>query len=229
MKLTRKTGVLIALPLLLIAGLAVSVLVLPNEYPTLQSARRSFVIEEDFTKVRKVLVRKDGAKQIITMGGGSEFVEQRWEEGTAATDSENLGEALLKNVISSEPDWELELHGTLKVRTLDDYVGEHVVALDQDVVIVPDSLKSVVNLREGTDRLLQYEMTTRFERQPEEGNTRVELSLAQEILTEAPWFAHGIADRRVRASVEKTLTNQEAAIRRFIQDNIDDVPLLPLR
>ena len=229
MKLTRKTGILIALPLLLIAGLAASMLILPNKYPTLQSAQRSFVIEDDFTKVRKVLVRKDGAKQIITMGGGSEFVEQRWEEGTAATDSENLGEALLKNVISSDPDWELELHGTLKVRTLDDYVGKHVVTLDQDVVIVPDSLESVVHLREGTDRLLQYEMTTRFVRQPEEGNTLVELSLAQEILTDAPWFAHGIADRRVRASVEKTLTNQEAAIRQFIQDNIDDVPLLPLR
>jgi hypothetical protein len=55
------------------------------------------------------------------------------------------------------------------------------------------------------------------------------LQLAQRILTDAPWFAHGIADRRVRASVEQTLANQEAAIRKLVADNIDDVPLLPLR
>jgi hypothetical protein len=55
------------------------------------------------------------------------------------------------------------------------------------------------------------------------------LALTQEILTDAPWFAHGIADRRVLASVEKTLENQEAAIRKVIADNIGDVPVFPLR
>jgi hypothetical protein len=49
------------------------------------------------------------------------------------------------------------------------------------------------------------------------------------ILTDAPWFAHGIADRRVRQSAERTLANQERAIRKLIQENIDDVPLFPLR
>jgi len=70
-------------------------------------------------------------------------------------------------------------------------------------------------------------MTTRLER--EEDHTRVTLKLTQEINTDAPWFAHGIADRRVRASVEQTLANQEDAIRQLIADNREKKWLLPLK
>ena len=59
----------------LLIALVASGWVLPREYPTEQTATRSFVIDEDFTKVRKIMVRTDAAKEIVTMGGGSEFVE----------------------------------------------------------------------------------------------------------------------------------------------------------
>ena len=220
----------------LVASLVVlfvaSIFVLPREYPTQQSATLSFVIEEDFTKVRKIMVRTDAAKEIVTMGGGSEFVEQRWQDGSAKPGGKDFGEALLRGVLSGNPDWQLELHGTLKVRTLDPYinkngVGQNVVTLQQDVEIVPDSIQSDTKLIEGSERLLGYAMTTRLER--EEEHTRVTLKLTQEIKTDAPWFAHGIADRRVLASVEKTLANQEIAMRKLIADNRDKNWLLPLR
>ena len=121
------------------------------------------------------------------------------------------------------------MHGTLKVLTKDSYIGEHEIALEQHVVITPDSLVSEVHLKESTARLKKYDMTTKFGRDPQSGNTVVELALTQEILTDAPWFAHGIADRRVLASVEQTLANQEEAIRKVIAENIGDVPLFPLR
>ncbi|MBX3425762.1 MAG: hypothetical protein KF688_08790 [Pirellulales bacterium] len=193
-------------------------LIFRGEYPTEQSSTRSFTLPVDFTTVRKVLVRKDGAKQIIAMGGDSEFVEQKWS--AIGGDVESL--KLL------EPDWRLELHGTLKVKTLDDYVGEQVVALAQDVTITVDELDSKVELKEGSERLAGYAMRTQF-RRSEEGKTEIELSLKQKIVTDAPWFAHGIADRRVKAAVEKTLANQERAISEFIEANKNDVPLLPLR
>jgi hypothetical protein len=72
-------------------------------------------------------------------------------------------------------------------------------------------------------------MKTHFDRDAETGKTKVSLELTQMILTHAPWFAHGIADRRVRESAERTLANQERAIRKLIAENIDDVPLFPLR
>jgi hypothetical protein len=192
-----------------------------GEYATTQGATRSFRIDDNFTGVRKVLVRTDSAKQIVTMGGGSEFISQKWQTGGADVGS-------LRQLVE-DPNWRIELHGTLKVLTKDDYIGEHEITLDQHVVITPDSLVSEVHLKEPTARLKKYDMTTKFGRDPQTGNTIVDLALTQEILTNAPWFAHGIADRRVLASVERTLANQETAIRKVIADNIADVPLLPLR
>jgi len=230
MKFSRKflVGSVVAVLLLLFVA---SIFVLPREYPTQQSATLSFVIAEDFTKVRKIMVRTDAAKEIVTMGGGSEFVEQRWRDGSAKPGGKDLGEALLRGVLSSHPDWQLELHGTLKVRTLDPYinknsVGQNVVTLQQDVEIVPDYLQSDTKLIEGSERLLDYAMTTRLER--EEDHTRVTLKLTQEIKTDAPWFAHGIADRRVLASAKKTLANQEVAMRKLIEANRDKNWLFPL-
>jgi hypothetical protein len=204
----------------LIVGLVVAVglaLIYGGEYETEQSATRSFTLDHDFTVVRKILVRKDGAKQLVVMGGGSKFRDQKWDEVTGDFDPFPL-----------PADWRLELHGVLAVTTQDDYVGEQDIDLKQDVTITPDELHSVVDLTEPAERLRDYRMTTHFERGAD-GRTRVELELSQRILTDAPWFAHGIADRRVRASVERTLANQEAAIRRLVAENLDDVPLLPLR
>ncbi len=201
----------------IVAGLAD-----PGEYETEQSATRSFTIDEDFTKVRKILVRKDGAKQLVTLGGGSVFRDQKWDQVGGDVESLKL----------LDPEWTLTLHGVLQVTTEDDYIGEQDIDLVQDVRITPDLLDSVVKLANPAERLRDYEMRTHFERvEPAggAGTTRVELTLMQRIRTDAPWFAHGIADRRVKASVEKRLENQEAAIRKFIADNINDVPLLPLR
>lgn len=193
-----------------------------GEYATTQGATRSFTIADNFTGVRKVLVRTDAAKQIVTMGGGSTFVSQDWQ-----TVGGDVGSSLRELI--DDPNWRFELRGTLKVMTKDDYIGEHEIALDQRVVITPDSLVSEVHLKEPTARLKKYDMTTRFFRDLKSDSTIVDLSLTQEILTNAPWFAHGIADRRVLASVERTLANQETAIRKVIADNIGDVPMFPLR
>ncbi|MCG8450997.1 MAG: hypothetical protein MI725_15625 [Pirellulales bacterium] len=224
MERRRRNILWIAAPLLLavVAGL-----VWRGEYTTEQTAELSFLIEDDFTKVRKIMVRTEAAKEIVTMGGGSEFVEQTWEGGDVDAGGEDLGKALLQNVFSSNPDWELKLFGTLKVRTLDEYIGQSVVTLEQDVEITPDYLQSDTDLKQGSERLLGYAMTTRLER--EEDHTRVRLKLTQEIKTDAPWFAHGIADRRVRASAERTLVNQETAMRQLIADNRDKNWLFPLR
>lgn len=231
MAISRGVKLGLGLPLLALVGAIVAGLIWRGEYPTRQTAELSFVIDHDFTKVRKIMVRTDAAKEIVTMGGGSEFVEQNWNDMSAEPGIKGkigegaIGQALLKNLLG-EAEWELKLQGTLKVRTLDEYIGQNVVTLEQDVEVVPDHLQSDTKLIEGAGRLLDYAMTTRLER--EEDHTRVILKLTQEINTDAPWFAHGIADRRVLASAEKTLSNQETAMRQLIEDNKDKSWLFPL-
>ncbi len=198
-----------------------------GEYTTKQTATRSFTIEDDFTNVRKIMVRTNAAKQIVTMGGDSEFVDQQWQDADVDTGGENIGKALLKSVLSADPDWKLELDGTLQVRTLDEYLGQNVIKLKQHVEIVPDRIESQVELLEGSERLLDYSMSTRLSREGQQ--TKVELELTQQIKTNAPWFAHGIADRRVRASAKRALANQESAMRQLIKENADKAGLFPLR
>jgi len=229
--MSRSLALKIALGVLLVVvAMVASGLIWRGEYPTEQTATRSFVIEQNFTKVRKIMVRTNAAKEIITMGGDSEFVEQQWDDGSMnpGIEMEKIGEgAILNTLLKGGPDWELNLQGTLKVRTLDDYVGQNVVTLEQEVEIVPDFLQSDTKLLEGSERLLGYDMTTRLEREGEQ--TRVELSLTHKIKTDAPWFAHGIADRRVKASAEQTLANQEDAMRKLIDENKDQDWVFPLK
>ncbi len=211
--------------LALVAAFAAS-WVLTAEYTTEQTVERSFVIDMDFTKVRKIMVRTNAAKEIVTMGGTSEFVEQKWEEGSVNTGSENLGEALLKTVFSPDPDWKIELHGILKVRTLDDYVGREVVTLNQHVEIQPNEIHSESILEKGSERLKGYALTTILKR--EEDHTRIDLKLTQEIKTHAPWFAHRIAERRVRESAARAVEKQEQAMIELIDENKDKSWLFPL-
>ncbi len=209
----------------LIVAFAVS-WVLTIGYVSQQTVERTFVIDQDFTKVRKIMVRTDASKEIITMGGTSEFVEQKWEGGSVQAEGENIAEALLKTVLSPDPNWSLKLDGILKVRTLDDYVGHEVVTLQQAVQIQPNFIDSQSQLTEGSERLLDYALTTRLEREGD--HTRVTLKLMQKIKTHAPWFAHGIADNRVRASAARSLEKQEAAMTKLIDDNKDKDWLFPL-
>jgi hypothetical protein len=209
----------------LVAAFAAS-WVLTGEYTTEQTAERSFVIDEDFTKVRKIMVRTNAAKQIITMGGTSEFVEQKWEEASIQSPKGTVAEALLSAVLSPDPGWKLELVGELKVRTLDDYVGKEVVELKQTVEITPDLINSVSDLVKGSERLLGYKMITRQEREGD--HTRITLTLTQKIKTHAPWFAHGIADRRVYESAMNSVKRQEAAMIKLIDENKDQSWLFPL-
>jgi hypothetical protein len=209
-----------------VVGLFALSWVLTQGYNSRQTVERSFVIDLDFTKVRKIMVRTNAAKEIITMGGTSEFVDQKWSGGSLQAEGDSFGEALLKSVFSPDPGWQINLEGDLKVRTLDEYVGREVVTLRQNVTINPDFINSATKLVEGSPRLLDYEMTTRLER--EENHTRVTLRLSQEIRTHAPWFAHRIANKRVAASAENALIRQQSAMTRLIDENKDQAWLFPL-
>ena len=166
-------------------ALVVAGLINGGTYATVQTVERSFVVDVDFTKVRKILVRTDATKQIVTMTGDTQFVEQRW----------NAVGAGLEGLELRDLKWNLELHGTLVVRTHDPYIGIHEIELNQEVKIDRDQVYSDVELERPTERLKQYEMMTSFTRTAS-GTTHVRQRLKQEIVTDAPWFAHFIADRK---------------------------------
>ncbi|MEQ8211935.1 MAG: hypothetical protein RH917_19210 [Lacipirellulaceae bacterium] len=218
--------ILVILAVLLVVGVVAGFFI-RGEYVTEQTVERPFTIAEDFTKVRKIMVRTNAAKEIVTMGGDSEFVDQKWEGGDVDLGEKKVGEGKILDMIAGGGGWQIDLTGELQVRTTDEYIGKNEIKLQQVVKIDPDEIDSQVRLKKPGEKLLDYQMTTNLQR--DEQQTKVTLKLTQKIKTEAPWWAHSIADRRVKASAAKTLENQEAAMRELIDENSDDVGLLPLK
>ncbi|MGD9721727.1 MAG: hypothetical protein AB7O59_05430 [Pirellulales bacterium] len=205
------------LVLLAILGLVASTLVISNDYPTAQTMEVTFRLPEEFTQVRNILMRTDATRQITTLAGDNDFLEEEWTKLGGGLDSLRLWK-----------DWRLELRANLKVRSRDDYIERPEVTLKQVVNIKNDEVISTIVLDQGSKRLRQYELVTHYERDDQAKNTLVRLRLTQEILTTAPWFAHWIADNRVRASAQRQLANQERAIKQLIADNHDKARLLSL-
>ena len=182
----------------------------PREELCAQIARNEFVIDEDFSKVRKILVRTKATEKIVALGESSEFVgEQQQLEGIKFSDFKlSLGVA-----------------GELKVRTDDPYVGQHLITLDQDVELNLDRLVSQLSLAEGSDRLRGYDCRTEFGRDGEKTVVNCELKLT--IKTTAPRIAVGYANRRVKESAQAALDTQERAIRKVVEDNRHKKWILP--
>jgi hypothetical protein len=167
MKLPRNSvlvAALAAVPVVTGVTLAIVLSLVRGKYETEQSATRTFTIDVDFTSVRKIFVRRDAAKQLVTMGGGSKFLDNKWEA--------IVGDLGPLKLIDAE--WRLELHGKLRVLTQDDYVGEQEIELAQGVEIERDFLHSEVDLAKPAERLRDYRMTTHLERD-DSGKTSVQL------------------------------------------------------
>jgi hypothetical protein len=138
MAISRKARWWIGLPLAALVAAIVLGLVFRGEYETEQSVTRTFTLDANFTDVRKILVRTDGAKQIITMAGDSRFLDQSWSALGVDLDAEqrdaekNGAPSPAIPAVSPDPapllqlmlnpQWKLELHGTLRVQSNDEYI-----------------------------------------------------------------------------------------------------------
>lgn len=196
---------LLAMAILAVALLGISMLVISNQYPTEQTATVEFPLPDAFAETRKILIRTGATKQIITMAGDNTFLEEKWSK--------------VGGSFNPFKPMHLELQGTMKVQSNDEYVGKPIVELTQDTRIALDEVHSHAKMAKAGERLLDYDLVTHFLSDDENGNTLVKLQLTQKVLTKAPWFAHGVADRRVLASANRALLNQKRAIIKLMDEN----------
>ena len=206
MKPSTRKLLITAFALLLIVAvvLGISMLVISNQYPTTQTAVVTFELPDEFRSVRRILIATGATKQIITMAGDNQFLEEKWS---------NVGGAF-----NPFKPMRLEIQGTMKVQSNDEYVGKPIVHLSQTTRITADEVHSHAKMIKPDVRLLDYDLVTHF-RKGEADNTLVELTLTQRVLTTAPWFAHRVADRRVLESAERALGNQKRAILKLMDEN----------
>lgn len=205
MKPRKLSRIVLAMVALAIALFAISMLVISNQYPTEQTATVEFHLPDSFRETRAILIRTGATKQIITMAGDNQFIEEKWS---------NIGGAF-----NPFKPMKLEIQGTMKVQSNDEYVGKPIVDLTQTSRITADEVHSHAKMIAPGERLLDYDLVTHFLRDKDQENTLVKLKLTQKILTKCPWFAHRIADRRVFESAEKSLLNQKRAILKLMDEN----------
>jgi hypothetical protein len=205
-------GVVLAAMLTIVAA----AVVWPRSLPVRQTARETFYLDLPFETVCRILLLSEATDDIVTLGGMGDLKEYE---------------------LTQRPDWgqviglfaskrSLQAKATMQLQTVDEeYVGSHLITLKQDVDIHHDSLHSTIELEKGTDRLHDYENTTRF--LPDGERTKVETAITLDILVTAPNFAHNYAVERVRANAERKVANQIGAIRQIIETN-KDKPLISL-
>ena len=217
LKKTLLIAVVIALP-------ALFVLLVPLPYEASALVENEYVIDEPFSRVRKIMVRTNAVKEVVGMSK-SEFVDQQWD-----TLNLDVGQ-LLRN-----SQWEISGQGRLKVLTKDPYVGEHLITLLQDVEVKEEQIHVVTSLETPTDRLRDYRAESSFgtalpelaaaaAAAPE--TTLVRSSLLLTIATSTPLVWRSVALKRVHEAAEESLAAQEAAIRRVVDQNRNSLLILP--
>ena len=193
----------------------VLVAAVPLRYQTAATVEHRYVLEEPFSRVRKILVRTNAVKNVVGMTN-SEFIDQQWEQLSLDVDR-----------LLFDAQWNVQGEGQLRVRTKDEYVGEHVIDLRQRVDIQPDLMHVTTKLQTPTDRLKDYDVATTFG-EDSGGGTLVQSQLTLEIDTSAPLLFRSVARRRVREAAYRSLHGQEVAIRQVVDQHRDEVLILPL-
>ena len=178
--------------------------ILDNHYVADVTVNRSFTVDIPFESFRKIMVRTDAARDIMNAGEESSLVSQHWNGHSFHLDRISL----------TNPDWDIEANGTLKVRINNHYLGSQVARFNQQVTIKPNLIYSVVSLEKPQGKLLGYKVTLNMS--GENGKSQITQSLNLKILTPAPWFAHWFARIRVRISARQTLRAQEKHIQEAI-------------
>lgn len=182
----------------------------PCEFPVRQTARELFYLDLPFEQVRRILVLTEATDDILTLGDTGDLKEYTWIERPS----------FLQLVSAVGSKLNLVAKATMKVQTVnEEYVGSHLITLNQNIDIRDDYLNSAIVLEKGTERLHGYQNITRFSR--DGTRTKVETSVTLGILVTAPSLARGYACGRLRANAENKVASQVRAIRQVIEANKD--------
>jgi hypothetical protein len=198
------------LALFAVAAAITAAIFWPRDFAVRQTGREVFYLDLPFERVSQILVLTEATDDILTLGEIGDLKEYTWVERPGVTE--------LFGMLASDVD--LHARAAMKVQTVDEeYVGSHLISLQQNIDIRKEELTSAIELEIGTERLKDYVNHTRFS--PDGKRTQVETSVTLDILVTAPPVARPYAARRVRASAERKVASQVQAIRDVIEANKD--------
>lgn len=163
------------------------------------SAKHDFLLDKNYTSVRRKLQQEGTMEQIIEIHYGK-LISHKW-----------LNKEFILVRLRRPTQWTYRAYGIAEIKIYDKYVGEQILIFNQDVYADQDKLINKLTLKEPAEGINFYETTTRFEA---EGNkTRVYASTRIEIPRKAPAFLRNYVQSKVDKSATTSVRRSEKAIK----------------
>lgn len=184
-------------------------------------SERSFVVNTDFDKFRKIMVRKNATAAIVSHSG-MELIDEQLEGVKVDTTGDDRP---LRNVLRGRSQSELDATKQIVVSLNNPALDADRLSLTQQAEIEPSRLSVRTTANQPAGNLEEYETTLVAE--PDGNDTRVQITVDQLVRVDVPRLFLTRAESRVQAAADETTRDQELAITAFIDRYKDQIVVLP--
>ncbi len=186
-------------------------------------SQRTFVLDVDFTRFRKIMVRRNATKSIVEHGG-MKMIEQRMQGITLDVSTD---ERPVLNTLLGRANADVTAQQQIIVELTDSTLEADRVSMTQTAQIDPDMLNVATEANQPTGNLQEYE--SRLRAVPYGSQTEVTIEVDFTVRVDIPSIFVGRADAKVQAAAEQAMQTQEMAIRDLIEQQADEFIILPER
>ncbi len=184
-------------------------------------SERSFVIDADFDKFRKIMVRKDATAAIVA-NSGMELIEEQLQG--LSLDTANDEHPIL-NALRGKSKSDLVATKQLVVSLEDPALEADRLSLTQQAAIEPHQMRVHTKANQPAGNLEDYTATLTAE--PEGGKTKVIVTVEQTVRVKVPKMFVSHADGRVQEAADESTRQQQQSITEFVAQYADQTFVLP--
>ena len=192
-----------------------------SEHALHGAAERSFTMDIEFDKFRQILVRTDATAAILEHGGMKLIGEK-----TDAVDIDLSNDSHpLRNALRGKSKANVSAIKSLTVQLNDPQISATELQLSQDCQIHPDSIEIQSTSDRPAGELKSYKTTLDALRASHGTEVRVSIDMTVDVLISRIFLSQ--AEARVKQAAEKSLEEQESAIRNLVSNFDGKALILP--
>ena len=185
-------------------------------------AERSFTIDVDFNTFRQILVRTDATAAIVEHGGMKVI-----DESTDSVDIDLSNDSRpLRNLLKGKSKANVTATKHLTVQLNDPQLKASELKLSQDCKIQPDNIRIVTISDQPAGELKTYKTSLDAVKANRRTEIRLSLDMTVDVCISRLFLPQ--AEVRVKQAAEKTMEEQESAIRSLVSKFEGDAIIMPV-
>jgi hypothetical protein len=187
---------------------------LAQRHTSSSAQEHTYMIEEKFEKVRKVMMKKDSLEYLASYQHG-QLLDQEWDDLYISSD----------RLLTTK--WNVDGQGWFVVRVHDEHAGELILRFNQTAHIDKDWLESTNELAETVGPLKEYKIEVRMDADGDRTKVWSRVSLTYE--RRLPESYKEYMDTTVEESVIRGLQKSKEAIQSLVAKYTDKRFVFPIR